>query len=217
MGRWVVGCAALMVGLVVAGGSVAVATTAQERALERLKTGDAEARREAAVILAEIGDHSTIPPLVAALRDEDELVRAIADKALWQVWSRSGNLEVDALLEQGIAHLAMRDFGQAVKLFDAVIAKAPDFAEGWNKRATTYYLMEEYAQSLADCEVVVRLNPYHYGVLSGFGLIYAALDQPDKAIEYFEKALKVNPNLDSVKANIQHMKQRLRDKQRNSA
>jgi tetratricopeptide (TPR) repeat protein len=213
-GRWL--ARVLGLALVLTGGAAGAATP-QERALEGLKAGDVDARRRAVVVLAEIGDHSTIPALVAALRDEDELVRALADRALWRVWSRSGDPDVDALLERGIAHLAARELDRAVAAFDQVIAKAPKFAEGWNKRATTYYLMEEYDKSLADCEVVIRLNPYHYGALSGFGLIYAALDQPEKAIAYFEKALRVNPNLEAVRQKIEQMRRRLREKQRHSA
>src|SRR5205823_6190534 len=77
-------------------------------------------------------------------------------------------------------------------------ARRPEFAEGWNKRATVYYLLGEYAKSLADCDEVLKRNPYHFGALSGYGMIYLQLDQPTRALEYFERALAVNPNLSSV-------------------
>ena len=86
----------------------------------------------------------------------------------------------------------------AIDTFSAIITKKPDFAEGWNKRATVYYLIGEYEKSLADCDEVVKRNPYHFGALSGYGQIYMQLDQPERALDYFERALDVNPNLRQV-------------------
>ena len=85
---------------------------------------------------------------------------------------------------------------ESVAVFSDVIARAPGFAEGWNKRATAYYLMGELDRSLADCEEVVKRNPVHFGALSGFGLIYLQKEDLPKAAEYFEKALAVDPTLD---------------------
>jgi len=93
---------------------------------------------------------------------------------------------------------AYPDYDAALATFSEVIRRKPGFAEGWNKRATAYYLMGELDRSLADCEEVVRRNPNHFGALSGFGLIYLQKEDLPKAAEYFEKALAVNPNLESV-------------------
>ena len=94
----------------------------------------------------------------------------------------------------------------AEDLFGRVIETKPDFAEGWNKRATVYYLMGEYQKSLADCDEVMKRNPYHFGALSGYGMIYLQLDQPAKALDYFQRALKVNPNLDSINETVERLK-----------
>ena len=74
------------------------------------------------------------------------------------------------------------------------------------KRATVYYLLGEYTKSLADCDEVLKRNPYHFGALSGYGMIYLQLDQPARALEYFERALAVNPNLSSVQEAADRLK-----------
>jgi tetratricopeptide (TPR) repeat protein len=186
--------AALLV-LVAAG--AAAGQPSRERALADLgRTDDVAARRAAVQQLAEHGTMADLPALAAALRDPDPLVRGFVESAMWSVWSRSGHA--------------------AVETFSRVIQRRPDFAEGWNKRATVYFLLGDYRRSLADCDEVVARNPYHWGALSGYGMIYMKLDEPSRAIEYLERALAVNPNLDQVAQMIEVLKmlllQRRRDK-----
>ena len=67
-------------------------------------------------------------------------------------------------------------------------------------------MLGDYPKSLADCDEVMRRNPYHWGALSGYGMIYMQLDQPARALEYFEQALAVNPNLSRVADTIEELK-----------
>lgn len=186
----------------------------QEESLRLLRSGSVSERREAAVRLAEIGKMSAVPGLVEALRDEDPGVRQLAELALWQVWGRSGDPEVDALLQEGIVLLAARRLPEAVEKFSEVIARAPAFAEGWNKRATVYYLMGEFEKSLADCEEVMARNPHHFGALSGFGLNYVKVGQLEKALRYFERALDINPNLTGIEQAVRELREILRQRRR---
>jgi tetratricopeptide (TPR) repeat protein len=153
-----------------------------------------------------------VPTLIAALRDSDAVVRAIAEEALWAVWSRSGDARVDDLFKRGISEMSAERFGEAIATFTQVIELKPDFAEGWNKRATALYLAGEYRRSLADCDEVIKRNPGHFGALSGYGQIYLQLDQPEKALEYFRRALTVNPNLDGVQTAIDRLEARRRQR-----
>jgi len=188
----------------------AAAEPTRQEAREALRAlADVETRRAAALWLGQKGLMDDAPALVQALRDQDPLVRASAEQALWQVWSRSGDDEVDGLLALGIEQMSAREGDAAVETFSRVIARRPDFAEGWNKRATAHYLMGAYAKSLADCDEVLKRNPHHFGALSGYGMIYLQLDQPARALEYFERALAVNPNLSSVVDTVEMLKRRL--------
>ena len=189
----------------------------REQALRALAgAADPEARQRAARALGETGAMEDVPALARALRDADSLVRALAESALWQVWSRSGDAEVDRLLALGVEQMQTRDGETAVETFTQVIARRPEFAEGWNKRATVYYLLGEYAKSLADCDEVLKRNPYHFGALSGAGMIYLQLDQPTRALEYFERALAVNPNLSAVQEAADQLKALLIRRRRDS-
>ncbi len=167
-------------------------------ALAALKKSDAEERRRGARGLAIVGRMEDAPKLIAALRDADERVRAVAELALWAVWSRSGDARVDDLFSKGVAEIGEQRFPEAIATFTRIIELKPGFAEGWNKRATAYFLTGEYRRSLKDCDEVIKRNPQHFGVLSGYGQIYLQLDQPEKALEYFHRALAVNPNLEGV-------------------
>jgi tetratricopeptide (TPR) repeat protein len=138
--------------------------------------GDVEARRGAAKTLAEAGTMADAPALLAALRDADTRVRELAERALWEIWSRSGNDEVDHLLRAGVVEMQHGQLEASVDTFTEVIRRQPDFAEGWNKRATVYYLIGEYRKSAADCDEVLKRNPSHFGALSGYGMIWLRLD-----------------------------------------
>jgi len=204
---------------VVTGSGASMAAQAQKTHDDALadlgNRDDVEARRRAVAWLARQGTMADVPPLVDRLRDADAGVRALAEAALWDVWSRSGDEATDQLLRIGIAQMNERDIAGAVETFSRVIARRPDFAEGWNKRATVYYMLGQYEKSLADCDEVMKRNPYHFGALSGYGLIHLKLDHPEEALRWFEKALAVNPNLDGIRDSTETLRQILIQKRRN--
>jgi tetratricopeptide (TPR) repeat protein len=186
----------------------------REQALANIAKPDAETRRQAAAWLGEVGQMADASVLVHALRDDDDVVRGLAESSLWQVWSRSGNSEIDALFERGVEQMRRGDADAAIQTFTTIIQKKPDFAEGWNKRATIYYLVGEYEKSLRDCDEVMKRNSNHFGALSGYGQIYLQLDKPERALEYFERALQVNPNLHSVEAATRELRRQLFEKRK---
>ena len=179
----------------------------REEALTALADwGDVDNRRRGVLALGETGLMTDLPQLAGALRDADRLVRAFAENAMWQVWSRSGDADVDRLFAVGVEQMSARRGELAVETFTEIVRRRPEFAEGWNKRATVYYLLGEYQKSLADCDEVMKRNPYHFGALSGYGMIYLQLDQPAKALDYFQRALGVNPNLESIRQTVETLK-----------
>jgi tetratricopeptide (TPR) repeat protein len=135
------------------------------------------------------------------------------EQQIWEIWTASGNPEVNRLMDDGVTALATQDYKKALSDFTRIIDLAPDFAEGWNKRATVLYLVGDYDGSLADVDQTLALEPRHFGALSGLGLIKAAQEREEEAIDAFEKALAVNPHMPGVISNIEHLKQRLKDKQ----
>jgi 4-hydroxy-4-methyl-2-oxoglutarate aldolase len=186
----------------------------REQALANITKPDVETRREAAAWLGEVGTMADAPVLLRTLADPDEVVRALAEHSVWQVWSRSGDAETDHLLQMGIEQMSRHDGAAAAQTFSAVIQRRPDFAEGWNKRATVYFLMGEYQKSLQDCDEVMKRNPSHFGALSGYGQIYLQLDQPERALQYFRQALRVNPNLRGLAEIIPQLERALMERRK---
>jgi tetratricopeptide (TPR) repeat protein len=92
-----------------------------------------------------------------------------------------------------------------------MIANVPTFPEAYNKRATVYYLMQEFEPSIADIHKTLELNPVHFGALSGMGLCYLGLNEPRQALEWFERAVAVNPTLDTIQSYIQQIRDYLRN------
>jgi tetratricopeptide (TPR) repeat protein len=131
---------------------------------------------------------------------------------IWSIWSEAGNSDIDKVYQIGTQALALGDLTTALKIFDAIVAKAPNFAEGWNKRATIYFMMDRYEDSLADIDRTLELEPHHFGALAGLGLVNIKLDRDEAALDAFERVLKVSPQSDSAKANVEFVKQRIKDK-----
>ena len=179
----------------------------REEALRDLGSPDVEARRLATAWLGELAGPADLPPLFRMLKDPDDLVRALTENSIWQVWSRSGDAKVDALFAVGVEQMNQGQGQAAIATFSEIIRLKPEFAEGWNKRATIYFLIGDYDKSLKDCDEVIKRNPQHWGALAGYGQIYVQLDQPEQALVYFQRALTVNPNLQQVENMIRELKQ----------
>ncbi len=174
----------------------------QEEALAILTEGDPVRRREAAMVLAAIGDGRAVPALVHALTDDDPALGHLTERALWEIWCRSGDPETDQLLQEGIEVLGPQTLDRAVEVFSRVIARAPGFAEGYNKRATALYLQGEYERAIADCEATLERNPYHFACLTGQGLCHLALRKFRQAEACFRKALNIHPRLQAARHNL---------------
>jgi tetratricopeptide (TPR) repeat protein len=185
-----------------------------EQALQDLTSPDVEARRLATAWLGELATPDDLPALFRQLRDSDDLVRVLTENSIWQTWSRSGDAKLDALFKVGVEQMTQGRTEAAIDTFTEIIRRKPDFAEGWNKRATIYFLVGDYDKSLADCDEVIKRNPQHWGALSGYGQIYLQLDRPEEALTYFQRALAVNPNLQNVENMIQQLKQVVIEKRR---
>jgi tetratricopeptide (TPR) repeat protein len=139
---------------------------------------------------------------LAMLQGADATQAAAAEAALWTMWCHSGRPEVDGLLLEGVRAMERRDLVEAEACFSRLIARAPEFAEGWNKRATVRYLAENYEGSIADCRETLARKPHHFGALSGQGLCHLALGQHRAAAALFRRALAVHPHLTSARHNL---------------
>jgi len=181
-------------------------------ALEALRSPDAATRAEAITWLANLGVMADTPLLQERLRDESPFVRNFAEQGLWLLWARSGDARIDARMARGTELMQAGRHAEAIEEFTSVIKERPEFAEGWNRRATVYYLAGEFQRSIADCDQVLKRNPGHFGALAGMGEIYVALGEPELALAWFRKALEANPNLLGVEFSIKQLEEALKAK-----
>ncbi|MDB5803282.1 MAG: hypothetical protein JWN73_604 [Betaproteobacteria bacterium] len=200
--------------LACAGPALAADSISREQALRNLADAAAPVRRAATVRLAEIGRMEDATALLPRLKDADGDVREAAQLALWAVWSRSGDERIDALLAHGTLAMNSGRFDEALADFNRVVKQKPGFAEGWNKRATLYYMAGETRRSMADCAEVLKHNPNHFGALSGYGQLYLQLEEPEKALQFFERAYAINPGMTGVAANIAALRRALEGRRR---
>ncbi len=112
-------------------------------------------------------------------------------------------------MAQGIEAMSRGNYEAALSAFSRVVEAEPDFAEGWNKRATVYYLMGDFGASVRDVERTLTLEPRHFGALSGLGLIYLVVGEDLPALKAFEAALEVNPYLRGARKHSEELRRRL--------
>lgn len=124
---------------------------------------------------------------------------------IWAIWLRSGSDSMDLLLERGRKALEDGETDKAIEHLTALVDHAPDFAEGWNTRATAYYRAGLFGPALDDIRRTLALNPRHFGALSGLGLILEEMGLPDDALFAYREAQKLNPHQTSVNDHIKRL------------
>ena len=132
----------------------------------------------------------------------EEKGRAV-ERAIQSVWLNSGSASIDLLTQRGLDALGEDDLDRAYFYFDEVVTLAPDFAEGWHRRAAIHYLREDYSAALRDLEQTLRLEPRHFEALAGLGVILEDLGDRKGALEAYRRALALNPWLVNGKERIE--------------
>jgi tetratricopeptide (TPR) repeat protein len=135
----------------------------------------------------------------------------ILEAQIWLIWTDAKDGPTDTLMQLGLGAMQGGNLAGALELFDAVTVQKPDFAEGWNKRATVLYMLGAFERSAEDVDKVLALEPRHFGALAGLGLIDTELNKTDEAIDAFERALQVHPHLTGVKQRLEMLKKKKRD------
>ena len=140
--------------------------------------------------------------LFQQLRDApDEVAARPIEQRIWALWISHDDSAVNGLMETGLGQMARRDYGSALETFETMVDLVPDFAEGWNKRATVHWLLGNFQDSLNDIDKTLALEPRHFGALSGRGLVYINLEEWELALEAFDDALDVYPQMVGPRVN----------------
>ncbi len=170
---------------------------------------DSEDHAEAATPLTE----ETLDGLFTRLAgSEDEKEAKSVEFEILKRFHHSGSDTTNLLMSWVSKAMDEEKFSQALDILDQITLLEPEFAEGWNKRATAHYMMGEYGRSIADIEKVLALEPRHFGALSGLGLILREIGETERALQAFEEALKVHPYLGNAKDMVKTLKAEAADR-----
>ncbi|HEX5102927.1 MAG TPA: hypothetical protein VFV87_03905 [Pirellulaceae bacterium] len=181
--------------------------------LERLALGGRHVTRRAAIMaLGFLGNYSQNAALGRALRDRDRGVRLLADSGIRQLWRRDGSIRQQHQLGRIVRLNNNEQYAAAQDAATDLIEEAPFFAEAWNQRAIGYFAQRQFEDAANDCHQTLELNAYHFGAATGMAHCYLQLDEPFAALENFRRALRLNPDLEDVRGQIESLQRALEGK-----
>ena len=186
----------------------------RQQALQGLAQSDARLRVAALARLAEVGTMADGERVARQLRSDNPVEREAAAASLWAIWSRSGDAGIDAKLRRGTNLMDAGNLALALAQFDEIVRLKPDFAEGWNKRATVLYLMSRDAESLRDCDQVLRRNPQHFGALSGMAQIHLRGGDVEAALAAYERLMAITPHQPDGQETLRQLRDAVRSQRR---
>ncbi|MCA9119029.1 MAG: tetratricopeptide repeat protein [Planctomycetaceae bacterium] len=188
----------------------AVASTYTIGTIERLaEFGQFTSRRAATMALGFLGDYRSNDVMGRRLSDKDRGVRMLAENSIRELWYRDGNETQRKTLQVIIRLNNAEQAGTATRLASELIDEAPFFAEAWSQRAIAHFQRGRFDDSANDCFQTLELNPYHFASAVGMGHCYLELNEPQPALDCFRRALKLNPGLEDVRAQVTYLERAL--------
>jgi tetratricopeptide (TPR) repeat protein len=147
--------------------------------------------------------------LLDKLRSPDLTNWPDVEAAIWSRWSQSGSPTADLLLDRGRTAMESGDIEVAIDHLTALVDHAPDFAEGYNARATAYYRAGLYGPALADIEMALALNPQHFGAIMGLALILEETGHPADALSAYRAVSAIHPHRPTLKDAMERLERQL--------
>ncbi len=181
--------------------------------LERLSgCGQHVTRRAAVLAIGFLGNYAHNAILGRALHDHDRAVRLLADNGVRNLWRRDGNERQQHQLQIICRLNDSQHHADAINAATDLINEAAWFAEAWNQRAIGYFATDRWEDAANDCHQTLEINAYHFGAAVGMGHCYLEMDDPFAALECFRRAVKLNPDLEDVRAQIDYLQRTLEGK-----
>lgn len=154
-------------------------------------------------------DEAELEALFEGLRGDDPAAAAQIEERIFDLWSQSGSPSMDLLLDRGRNALAEGNTKLAVEHFTALIDHAPEFAEGYNARATAFFQDRKFGLSLADIQKTLALNPRHFGAMSGLALILEEIGRPEDALAAWREVEALHPHREGLKEAVQRLERQV--------
>ena len=128
----------------------------------------------------------------------DETTAKAIEERIWTVWTASRSDTANLLMMRVKTAIEAKDLDLAVTLLDGIVKIRPDYIEGWNWRATIFYMKKDYGRAIADIRQVLKREPRHFGALAGLGLILQDIGDDKQALEVYRRALEVYPRMERI-------------------
>jgi tetratricopeptide (TPR) repeat protein len=181
--------------------------------LERLtEHSTREVRRAAVLALGFLGDYECNHAMGRALHDDDRTVRMLAENGIRSVWGRCGDEANRQQLAVIVRLNSAQLFAEAADRAGQLVQSAAWFAEAWNQRAVARFGLRDFSGSIRDCHQALEINPYHFPAAAGMGHAYLQLGNPVSALESFRRALRLNPGLEGVRAQVVRLSRMIEEK-----
>lgn len=128
---------------------------------------------------------------------------------IWEEWNRSGSAITDLMMQWSQEAMNKKKFDVALDFLDQVIATDPTYAEGWNRRATLHFTMQNFAKSMSDIDHTLALEPRHFGALVGLAQIMRQTDRKQLALDAYEKVLDIYPMMRNAQNEVAGLSEEL--------
>lgn len=135
---------------------------------------------------------------------DPERANAIA-KAIERLWLYSNSDTISVLMARSTKAIDEKRTELALRLLDAVVELAPDYAEGWNRRAYVYFLQDRYGSALGDLRRTLALEPKHFRALLGLAQILNDYGQKKSALKAYQELLRIHPHASGAKEAVERL------------
>ncbi len=154
-------------------------------------------------------ENDRVNELLDRLAEPDLRNWDVVEQEIYQLWSRSGSPSADYLLRRGRAAIEAEDLDEAYNHLTALVDHAPEFAEGWNARATMFFHAKRYGPAISDIQRVLALEPRHYGALTGLGIMLEEMGELEPALAAFRAAEAIHPHREDIRNSVIRIEQML--------
>lgn len=180
--------------------------------LERVATSaDRAARRGAVLALGRLADYHSNAVLGRALVDADRGVRTLAEHGIRRIWMRIGTSSQQRHLYAIAEHLESKHYDRAAQISTALVEDAPWIAQAWYFRGKAFFQLGQHSAATRDCHQALEINPYHFLAASVMGQAFLLLHDQVSALDAFRRALRLNPSMEEVRAQVIHLQRSLKD------
>lgn len=135
-------------------------------------------------------------------RERNERAAERISRKIWAEWFKSGSASIDLMMDWSQEAVKAKKYHVALDFLDQIVTLQPEFAEGWNRRATLHFMMNNYSKSIVDIKRTLALEPRHFGALSGWGMILKNTGRKEQALKVFTQALEIYPMMRSAQAEV---------------